>query len=102
MNSPKTISGQSQNYFGTIGAEIVPLFRISIDTEYRDYSSPSVSAPMLPMIEKTEVGVSKFESSRRGPKDITQLVGEVIGDLARRLGDGADDGMKTVEKSRGS
>ena len=46
MSSPKTISGQSQNYFGTMGGEVVPKSRIPIDTGLWDYPVPSVSAPI--------------------------------------------------------
>lgn len=48
MNSPKTISGQSHNDFGTGGGQGVPLSRISIDTGFRDSPRPSESGPVLP------------------------------------------------------
>jgi hypothetical protein len=73
MNSPKTISGQSQNDFGTTGAEVVPLSRISIDTGLRDNPDPIESEPIRILLSEatsrhlTETEESVFVVAAKAP-----------------------------------
>ena len=114
MSSPKTISGQSQNYFGTMGGEVVPKSRIPIDTGLWDYPVPSVSAPIRILLseavtrhleaigEECFMIVSKDKSDQHSGRTVLHLVPTTykLANAAIRVATGISTERRTKSTSK--